>query len=226
MTEKTKHQILNQTFARRVGKTLSTLKQNLVKNELLKYLFTPEKLNSRKDNKIFLEIGFGMGEHFVHQVKTNPDNLYIGIEVFINGVASALKQIQDCNNFLLWPDDFDLITSKVPANSLAGIYILFPDPWHKKRALKKRLFNQIRLNSLKKMLKPGGFIAFASDIADYFETARSLLSNDQDFTIKNTDFSIPHNGYIQTKYHTKALKEGRSAEFIQAYIVNDPIDLI
>ena len=218
MTEKTKHQILNQTFARRVGKTLSTLKQNLVKNELPKHLFTPQKLNSSKYDKIFLEIGFGMGEHFVHQVTTNPDNLYIGIEVFINGVASALKQIQDCNNFLLWPDDFDLITSKIPEGSLDGIYILFPDPWHKTRALKKRLFNQIRLNSLKKMLKPNGFIAFASDIADYFETVRVLLSDDQDFTIKNTDFAIPHNGYIQTKYHSKAIKEERPAQFIQAYI--------
>ncbi len=218
-TEK-KHQILNRSFARRVGKALSALKQNLIDVELPKHLYNPErfneKINNTNYNKVFLEIGFGMGEHFVNQVRSNQNALYIGVEVYINGVASALKEIKDCNNFMLWPDDLDLILPDIPKNSIDGIYVLFPDPWHKKRALKKRLFNQIRLNYFKEKLKSKGFIAFASDIEDYFHDVHKLIDADSDLIISNNDFSNPHPGYIQTKYHSKAIKEGRTAKFIQS----------
>lgn len=216
MIKEKKHQILNQTFARRVGKAMSTLKKNLIDIELPKYLYSPERLHTSKYDKVFLEVGFGMGEHFVQQLHMNPDALYIGVEVYINGVANALKQIQDHDNFMLWPDDLDLMLDQIPLHSLDGIYVLFPDPWHKRRALKKRLFNQLRLNQFKSKLKGDGFIAFASDIEDYFETARKLLDLDPDLVIKNDDFTVPHLGYIQTKYHSKAIKEGSTAQFIQA----------
>jgi release factor glutamine methyltransferase len=219
MSGNTKHQTLNRSFARRIGKKLSQLKQDLVDNELPKHIFTPEKLENSKFEKTFLEIGFGMGEHFVHQVTSNPENLYIGAEVYINGVANALKQIKNLENFMLWANDFDLIMNEIPANSLDGIYVLFPDPWHKNRALKKRIFNQTRLLTLKKMLKKNGFIAFASDIEDYFKDACALLEQDPDLSIQNTDSLIPHPGYIQTKYHSKAIKEGRRAQFVQGVLL-------
>lgn len=218
MKEENKQQILNRTFARRVGKSLSELKQKLIDCELPKHLYTAKRLQDSKCERVFLEIGFGMGEHFANQVQSNPDSLYIGVEVYINGVANALKQIQTCNNFMLWPDDLDLIIDKIPLNSLDGIYILFPDPWHKRRALKKRLFNQLRLDSFKTILKKDGFIAFASDIEDYVDSTYNLLNLDPDFVIQNTDLTIPHTGYIQTKYHSKGLKEGRDAQFIQAHL--------
>ncbi len=218
MKKEKKHQILNQTFSRRVGKAMSTLKKNLIDIELPKHLYSPERLQTSKYDKVFLEVGFGMGEHFVQQLHMNPDALYIGVEVFINGVANALKQIQDCDNFMLWPDDLDLMLDQMPLNSLDGIYVLFPDPWHKRRALKKRLFNQTRLTKFKSKLKNNGFIAFASDIDDYFETAHQLLELAPDLIIKRNDFKVPHLGYIQTKYHSKAIKENRTAQFIQAYL--------
>ncbi|MDG1436868.1 MAG: hypothetical protein P8P83_03710 [Rickettsiaceae bacterium] len=218
MIEEQKHQLLNRTFARRVGKALSDLKQNLVDHELPKHLYSTERLTTNKYDKVFLEIGFGMGEHFVHQVKSNPDSLYIGAEVYINGVANALKQVQSCDNFMIWPDDLDLVLNKIPHGLLDGIYVLFPDPWHKRRALKKRLFNNVRLESFKAILKKNGFIAFASDIIDYTESVHELLNSDKDFIIQNTDLTIPHDGYIQTKYHSKGLKEGRNPQFIQAQL--------
>lgn len=95
-------------------------------------------------------------------------------------------------------------------------YILFPDPWHKRRYLKKRLFNQERLCLFKKKLKNKGFISFASDIEDYFDSAKSILENDNDFKILEKDFTIPHTDYIQTKYHTKAINENRTVQFISA----------
>ena len=212
------HRILNQTFARRAGKSLSALKKSLIDIELPKYLYSLESSRSSQYKKVFLEVGFGMGEHFVQQLQLKPDALHIGVEVYINGVANALKQIQNCNNFMLWPDDLDLMLDQMPPNSLDGIYVLFPDPWHKRRALKKRLFNQNRLNKFKSKLKNNGFIAFASDIDDYFEAAHKLLELDQDLIIKSDNFTVPHLGYVQTKYHSKAIKESRIAQFIQAYL--------
>lgn len=219
MKEENKHRELNRSFARRVGKALSPLKQNLINFELTKYLYKPEAIDFDKFNRIFLEVGFGMGEHFLNQIKINPNDFYVGVEVYINGVANALKKLKqlDCNNFMIWPDDIDLILEKIPPHSLDGIYILFPDPWHKRRHLKKRLLNEFRLNSFKEKLKNDGFLIFASDIEDYFDATYRLLKKDSDFIIKNKDFTIAHDGYVQTKYHGKAIKEGRSAQFIQAH---------
>lgn len=215
----TKHQDLNRTFARRIGKKLSNLKKSLLEEDLPKYEFDPIKLNQTKFEKIFLEVGFGMGEHFIHQIKTNPNNLYIGVEVYLNGVANVLKYVKEHNvdNCLIWADDFDLISKKLPVNLLDGIYILFPDPWHKKRYMKKRIFEKNRISLIKEKLKNGGFISFASDIDDYFESAKILLESDQSLNILNNNYNIPHENYIETKYHKKAITENRNPQFITAY---------
>jgi len=213
--EEKKFNKLNRTFARRIGKTLSDLNKNILETELPKHNYAPEKIIDTKYKKIFLEVGFGMGEHFVHQVQSNPDCLYIGAEVYLNGVANVFKKT-DAANFMIWPDDLDEILEQIPAGKLDGIYVLFPDPWHKRRYLKKRLFNQSRLASFKATLKQGGFIIFASDIEDYFLDACKLLKADSDFAMLRDDFAIPHEGYIQTKYHAKAIREGRVAKFIEA----------
>ena len=210
---------LNKTFARRIGKSLSDTNKDILANQLPSYLYSPEKLATSEYKKIFLEVGFGMGEHFFNQINLNPDSLYVGVEVYLNGVAKILKQLKNTghSNFMIWPDDLDLILENLPKKSLDGIYVLFPDPWHKRKYLKKRLFNQNRLNSFKDKLKSGGFVSFASDIEDYFKSACTMFDKDSDFTTqKSTDYFSPHSGYIQTKYHDKAIKEGRHAQFITA----------
>ena len=159
-----------------------------------------------------------MGEHFINQLKSNPERLHIGEEVYLNGVASVLKKLQgyNGNNYMLWPDDLDTMLEQMPDKSLDVIHVLFPDPWHKRKYLKKRLFNLERLALFKQKLKNRGFISFASDIDDYFDSAKSILENDEEFKITGEDFLIPHTGYVQTKYHTKAIREGRVAQFISA----------
>ena len=215
-----KYQILNRTFARRIGKTLSDLNKNILATELPEFSYSSEKHKNTKFKKVFLEIGFGMGAHFINQLNLNPENLYIGVEVYLNGVANILKQTKNigCDNFMIWPNDLDLILDQLPHNSLDGIYILFPDPWHKRRYLKKRLFNVERLDKFKKKLKSGGFIAFASDIEDYFDFAVSILQKDTEFVVENKNTAIPHEGYTKTKYHLKAENEGRDVQFLKAYI--------
>ncbi len=216
--EEKKFNNLNRTFARRIGKTLTDINKSAIENDLPKVLYSPEKLEATEYKKVFFEIGYGMGEHFVNQLKSNPDKLYIGAEVYINGVASALKKLRDYegSNYLLWPDDLDAMLEQMPNSSLDGIYVLFPDPWHKRRYLKKRLFNVTRVALFKQKLKEGSFVSFASDIADYFDSTKLILEQDVDFQISGSDFLNPHEGYVQTKYHSKAIKEGREAQFITA----------
>jgi len=206
---------LNKTFARRIGKRLSDYNKNLLENILPQYQYSNEALLNSQKKKKFLEIGFGMGEHLFNQVTLNPDNLYIGAEVYLNGVANFLKLATNVDNFLLWPNDLDMMLTDMPDNSLDGIYVLFPDPWHKRKYLKKRLVNKERLELFKAKLKPCGFIAFASDIEDYFEDVRKLFALDEELKIQNTDFLVPHEGYVTTKYHQKAIRECRVARFVQ-----------
>jgi release factor glutamine methyltransferase len=117
---------------------------------------------------------------------------------------------------MLWPDDLDEMLEQMPNNSLDGFYVLFPDPWHKRRYLKKRLFNNERVALFKQKLKNNGFVAFASDIDDYFDAAKSILGNDPEFKLIGNDPLDPHPGYVQTKYHSKAINEGRVAQFVSA----------
>ncbi len=212
-------QNFNRSFARRIGKKLSDYKKNLLAGKLPKYLFLEEKMQAHLSKNLFLEIGFGMGEHLFKQAKTNPNNFYIGAEVYLNGVANFLKLAFDLNNFMLWPDDLDIILPKIADKSLNGIYILFPDPWHKRRYLKKRFVNKARLDIFKTKLKSGGFLAFASDIEDYFNNVKELMENDADFQIENKDPEIAHDGYLPTKYHQKAEREGRVPRFIQTKLI-------
>ena len=210
----------NKTFARRIGKRLSDCNKELLAKVLPKYEFSSKRFVSNAKKTKILEIGFGMGEHLFHQSTLNPDILYVGVEVYLNGVANFLKLITQTNNdnFFIWPNDLDMMLQDIPDHSLDGIYILFPDPWHKRRYLKKRLVNQDRLNIFKLKLKQGGFIDFASDIEDYFEDVKKLFTQDNQLII-NTNFLVPHEGYVTTKYHRKAIKENRLVQFLQAKLV-------
>ncbi len=208
------------TFSRRSGKTLTDLSKKTLEEFLPIYLYSSEKFNQSNYKKTFLEIGFGMGEHFISQVTNNSDSLLIGAEVFINGVARTLKLLKNLQvtNFLIWPDDVDIFFEQIPDNSLDGVYILFPDPWPKRKNINKRLVNSKRLEIIKRKLKNDGFISFASDIEDYFLAVQKLLKDDSILSLKNEDFDIPHDGYITTKYHLKAKKEEREAKFITAIL--------
>ncbi|MCC8462562.1 MAG: bifunctional peptide chain release factor N(5)-glutamine methyltransferase PrmC/tRNA (guanosine(46)-N7)-methyltransferase TrmB [Rickettsia endosymbiont of Ecitomorpha arachnoides] len=207
---------LNRSYARRIGKSLSGVQQNLLDNELPKYLFSKEKLVNEK-RKIFLEIGFGMGEHFINQAKMNPEALFIGVEAYLNGVANVLKLASEQNitNFLLFPNNLDFILNDLPNNSLDGIYILFPDPWIKNKQKKKRIFNKERLKILQDKLKNNGNLVFASDIENYFYEAIELIEQSGDFEIMNKDdYLKPHDNYIITKYHQKATQANRIPRFM------------
>src|SRR5688572_5939806 len=104
---------LNRSFARRIGKNLSNTRKHLLETELKNHLFSIDQLLaiSPTVNEVFLEIGFGMGEHFISLAAQNQDAFFIGAEAYLNGVANTLKMAKEheITNFLIWPDDVDLI---------------------------------------------------------------------------------------------------------------------
>ncbi|MCC2646918.1 MAG: hemK [Rickettsiaceae bacterium] len=216
---KTEGDRLNRSFSRRIGKHLSKLQQNLLDETLPNFkIDAGNPLSYAKSfNKIFLEIGFGMGEHLINQANLNKDAHYIGCEPYMNGVANLLKLAasEGVNNFSVWPDDVDIVLSAIPNNSLDGVYILFPDPWPKNRQQKRRLANPIRMKMIREKLKPNGIVYFASDIYDYVDQLKKFMTNDFGFEFITQDEFSPHLGYIQTKYHSKAKENAIKPRFIQ-----------
>ena len=123
--------------------------------------------------EVWLEIGFGGGEHLAAQAARNPQALMIGCEPFINGVASALRHVEEggLTNVRLHADDARAVVTALPDASLDRVMILFPDPWHKARHNKRRLIQPDFAAELARVLKPGGRLRFVTDWKDYADQA-------------------------------------------------------
>lgn len=213
---------LNRSFSRRIGKSLSISQKNILESDLPKYSL--ENLLSKMNGadlevpKIYIaEIGIGMGDHFISRASLEPSKVFIGFDPYLNGIANSLKLAKDhdVTNIALWPDDVDLILDKLPDAMLSEVYILFPDPWPKLRHHKRRIINLERLQIIAKKLRPGGFIHFASDIMDYFVSAREIIGQSGFFTEVYSGESAP-DGYIKTRYHIKSEEEGRVPYFLSS----------
>ena len=205
------------SFSRRVGKSLSIKKRAILKNDLPQYIFCPSSIDFENNiyTNLVLEIGFGNGEHLLYQAKNNLGNFYIGVEPYLNGVSGLLSEVIDCNigNISVWPDDVDQILDKIPSSCLSQVFILFPDPWPKKRQQKKRLVNKTRMSIFLSKLKIGGSIYFASDALCYVLDVQNLA---EEF-FPNITFTVEDNAswdYVETKYHIKAKMSNNLPKFI------------
>ncbi len=203
------------SFARRISKSLSERKKYLLREILPNYKFCLDKLDA--DSKVYLEIGFGMGENLINLAEKNKNDknkFFIGAEVYLNGVVAVVSKLEELvglKNIFLHPDDVNYLFDEIPDNFLEGVYILFPDPWTKNRQKKKRLMNDDRILKIKNKIKNNGYLIFASDIIDYFESVKiSLLKSD----FLESDIKPHLEGYRETKYHRKAVLENRIPNFI------------
>lgn len=171
-------------------------------------------LFAHKPGEVRLEIGFGGAEHLVAQAKTHPMVGFLGSDAFINGVAKALSAIEEnsLGNVRLHHGDAAALIDWLPANALSRIDLLYPDPWPKRRHWKRRFIQEESLPRLARILRPGGELRFATDIADYaaFALARVMRSREFVWTAECAgDWRDAWPGFAGTRYERKALNEGR-----------------
>lgn len=157
-----------------------------------------------------LEIGFGGGEHLVAQAKAHQETGYIGVEPFLNGVAKTLTAIdtEGVENVRLARADAREILPRFESESLDRIFLLFPDPWHKKRHAKRRFVQPDTRDQFARLLKPGGRLRIATDVKSYADHCMAELAGDNRFVWQASsvgDWTRPPADHITTRYETKNL---------------------
>jgi tRNA (guanine-N7-)-methyltransferase len=160
--------------------------------------------------EVWLEIGFGGGEHMAAQAQARPDVLILGAEPFLNGVASALRHIEAraMTNVRVHAGDARDLMAALPAASLDRLFILFPDPWPKARHNKRRLIQAEFVSEAARLLKPGARLRFATDWADYADQALIRFSASPSFrwlAERADDWRIAPRDHVTTRYEEKRL---------------------
>lgn len=205
------------TFGRRGGRPLSG-RQRILMDELLPKISVPIDAPGALDPKalftdkteIWLEIGFGGGEHVSGQAATHPDIGILASEVFFEGIAKLLGQLEDegLSNVRVWPEDARQMIDGLRANSIDRAFILFPDPWPKARHQKRRIVQLEFLDALARIMKPGGHVRFATDVRSYADEALELFLAHPDFTWtarSANDWREAPRDHIETRYQMKKL---------------------
>jgi tRNA (guanine-N7-)-methyltransferase len=157
------------------------------------------------------EIGFGMGETTAKIAAGMPDKNFIGVEVHTPGVGSLLKQIgeQELKNLrLIQHDAFEVLTNMITPESLAGVHVFFPDPWHKARHNKRRLIQPPLVQLLASRIVKGGYLHCATDWQEYAEQMLDVLRGEPALT-NTAEAYAPRPDYRPiTKFENRGLKLG------------------
>ncbi len=165
-----------------------------------------------------LEIGFGGAEHLIEQATAHPHSGFIASDGYINAIGKALVAIDagKLGNIRLHHGDASALIDWLPDGGLARIDLLYPDPWPKRRHWKRRFIQDDSLARLARVLKSGGELRFATDIADYaaYALARVLRSPDFVWTAEAaSDWRQPWPDFSGTRYEAKAKREGRQPAY-------------
>ncbi|MAQ47105.1 MAG: tRNA (guanosine(46)-N7)-methyltransferase TrmB [Confluentimicrobium sp.] len=167
---------------------------------------------------VWLEIGFGGGEHLVHQAGRNPEIGIIGAEPYINGVAMLLRKIRDAgvDNLAVHPGDVRDLFDVLPEASISRAFLLYPDPWPKKRHHRRRFVTPEHLAPLARVLKPGAIFRVATDIPDYVrQTLEEVPKAGFEWLAERpADWREAWPDWISTRYEQKALREDRTPHYL------------
>ena len=177
-------------------------------------------LFSVKPKEIWLEIGFGGGEHLAWQAKLHPQIGFLGFEPYINGVASLVRYLvsEKLSNVRIFPEDIQPFLTKIPNGCISKIFILFPDPWPKSRHAKRRIIQNQTLLEFHRILKPGGKLRIATDHLDYLNWILIHFKNFNGFkwlAKSPKDWRCRVSNWPQTRYEKKAIEEGRKPAFLE-----------
>lgn len=227
-------------FGRRKGRVIRKTKTTLLEAFLPALRISEQTVFDRQSmfgtpvEQVCLEIGFGNGEHLAGQAKNNPHTGFIGAEVFQNGVANLLTLLTGIkttdelpetisletgrtDNIRVFDDDIRLLFEKIPDGFLDKVFILFPDPWPKKRHASRRIVNPDNLQEIARIIKKGGLLRIATDHKVYKSWVLHQMHDCPDFQWTATcgnDWKHEPADWVQTKYQRKALAEGRRPVFL------------
>lgn len=216
------------SYGRRKGRPLSARKERLL-TELLPRLRLDLKAPAPRHlrdlfpvpvGEMWLEIGFGSGEHLLWQAEHHKDSGLIGCEPFINGVASLLGAVDQRGLATIRIHDGDAreVLAWLPNGAISRVFMLFPDPWPKKRQLKRRLLAPETVKELARVLIPGGELRFASDDADYAAHALGLIGQSGAFdwlAARPADWRERPADWPETRYERKAVGQGRKPIYLR-----------
>jgi tRNA (guanine-N7-)-methyltransferase len=214
------------SYGRRRGRALSARQKALWQEVLPKValprqvdaLLHPATLFAPPASDIWLEIGFGGGEHLLWQAARNPQIGFIGCEPFEDGVVKLLSAIDSerLGNIRVHADDGRPMLRSLPEGVIGRVFVLFPDPWPKKRQQKRRLLSGETIAQLARLLRPGGELRIATDIGEYAAAILLALTSDGRFrwTARGAqDWRVRPADWPQTRYEAKAIQAGRKCYF-------------
>jgi len=202
-------------YGRRKGPKLSARQTELRRTLLGEVAFDPaqDAMKQFPDSvrELWLEVGFGAGEHLFQLAGENPDVGLIGAEPYEAGVAKLLTKLANrpLNNVRIYEGDGRDIVAALPGGSLSRFFLLFPDPWHKTRHHKRRFLQMEMLDELARVLKPGAELRFATDDKSYLPYALERLMAHPAFewTARGpNDWKCRPEGWPSTRYEAKAIK--------------------
>lgn len=162
---------------------------------------------------LWLEVGFGGGEHMVAMAARYPEVGIVGCEPYINGVAMLLGKIRAAGvgNLAVYPGDVRDLLDVLPAGAIAKAFLNYPDPWPKRRHHRRRFVTADHLGPLARALAPGAEFRVATDIADYMRQALEEVPQ-AGFGLVSVG-AAPWDDWVRTRYEAKALREGRAPQY-------------
>ncbi len=211
-------------YGRSRGKALRPGRERLLAAALPLVEIAPEALVGPalfpfSPREVWLEIGFGSGEHLIERAKESPDVGLIGCEPFLNGVVAALAGIEreKLVNVRLRRGDAEGLVDAAPDALFSRVFILYPDPWPKRRHNKRRVVSHAMVEALARVMRPCGQLRFATDIDDYAGwTLRRLLASPHfRWTASSAaDWRSPWANWRPTRYEAKARRAGRESVYL------------
>ncbi len=169
---------------------------------------------------LWLEIGFGGGEHLAAQAAAHPEVGLIGCEPYINGVARLVAHVaaSGLGNVRIVIDDARLLLAALPDGCLARLFVLFPDPWPKLRHHKRRIVNPATVAEFVRLLRPGGELRLATDDPDYASAMLACLQRAPALAWqarRPADWRTRPEDWPPTRYEQKALAAGRQPVYLR-----------